>query len=178
MFVTKSRIVLLMAFVLAVAGCAGNKTLGERIDDAAITAKVKTRLATDPTAKAYQIDVDTSEGVVQLNGFVDNSAGKQAAERVAKGVDGVKSVRNNLEIKQGDRSLGEAVNDNTLTARVKAALAADASTKAYQIKVDVNEGRVALGGFVDTEESRNNASRVARSVEGVKNVENNLQGQR
>lgn len=178
MFVTKTRIALVMAFALAVTGCAGNKTMGERIDDAAITAKVKTRLATDPTAKAYQIDVDTSEGVVQLNGFVDDAAGKQAAERVAKGVDGVKSVRNNLELKQGNRSVGEAVDDNALTVRVKSALAADATTKAYQIKVDVNQGSVALGGFVDTEESRNNASRVARSVEGVKSVENNLQVQR
>jgi hyperosmotically inducible protein len=177
MYGTKTKVALLMAFALAVTGCAGNKTLGERIDDAAITAKVKTRLATDPTAKAYQIDVDTSEGVVQLNGFVDSQDAKRAAERVAKGVDGVKSVRNNLEMKQGDRSLGEAVNDNTLTARVKAALAADATTKAYQIKVDVNEGRVALGGFVDTEESKNNASRIVRGVDGVKNVENNLQVQ-
>lgn len=178
MFNTKAKVAMLLALALAVTGCAGNRSMGERIDDAAITAKVKTRLATDPTAKAYQIDVDTADGVVQLNGFVDDAAGKQAAERVAKGVDGVKSVRNNLELKQGDRSVGEAVDDNALTARVKAALAADASTKAYQINVDANQGRIALGGFVDTEESRNNASRVVRSVDGVKSVENNLQVQR
>jgi hyperosmotically inducible protein len=172
------KIVAIAALVMALAGCAGNRTVGERVDDAAITAKVKTRLATDPTAKAYQINVDTANGVVQLNGFVDSQDGKQAAERIARGVDGVTSVRNNLEIKEGDRSLGAVVDDNALTAKVKAALAADANTKAYQINVDVNNGVVALGGFVDSEESKNNASRVARSVDGVRSVENNLQTQK
>jgi hyperosmotically inducible protein len=174
----RTKVVALVALAMTMAGCAGNRTMGETIDDAAITAKVKTRLATDPTAKAYQINVDTANGVVQLNGFVDSQDGKQAAERVARSVDGVSSVRNNLEIKEGDRSLGAVVDDNTLTAKVKAALAADANTKAYQINVDVNNGTVALGGFVDSEESKNNASRVARSVDGVKNVENNLQTQK
>jgi hyperosmotically inducible protein len=178
MFGTRMKAVTLMALALTLTGCAGNRSLGERVDDAAITAKVKTQLATDPTAKAYQINVDTANGVVQLNGFVDSQDGKQAAERVARSVDGVTRVRNNLEIKGGDRSFGEAVDDNALTAKVKAALAADSNTKAYQINVDVNQGTVALGGFVDTEESKNNASRIARSVDGVRNVENNLQIQK
>lgn len=178
MKLSRLKIVALLSLALAATGCAGNRTMGERIDDAAITAKVKTKLATDPTAKAYQINVDTSDGIVQLNGFVDTTGAKTAAERVAKGVDGVKRVENNLEIKAKDRSLGEAVDDNGLTAKVKAALAADSTTKAYQINVDVNEGVVQLGGFVDTQESRNNATRVARSVEGVKRVENNLEMQR
>lgn len=178
MFGTRMKVVTLMALALAVTGCTGNRTIGETIDDSAITAQVKTKLAADPTAKAYQINVDTANGVVQLNGFVDSQEGKQAAERLARGVDGVTRVQNNLEIKDGDRSLGEATDDNALTAKVKTALTADATTKAYQINVDVNQGRVALGGFVDTEESKNNASRVARSVEGVKSVENNLQIQK
>ncbi len=178
MFGTKIKAVMLLSLALAAAGCAGNRTVGERIDDAAITAKVKTALAADPTAKAYEINVDTANGVVQLNGFVDDQNAKQAAERVARHEKGVKSVRNNLEIKQANRSVGEAVDDNALTAKVKAALAADSTTKAYQINVDVNEGRVALGGFVDSEEGKSNASRVARSVHGVKSVENNLQVQK
>lgn len=174
----RMKLVALMAVALALTGCTGTQTMGERVDDGAITAQVKSRLATDPTAKAYQINVDTADGVVQLNGFVDSKGAMQAAERVARGVDGVKRVQNNLELKAADRSVGEAVDDNTLTAKVKAALAADTSTKAYQINVDVNQGSVALGGFVDTAESKNTASRVARSVDGVKNVENNLQLQK
>jgi hyperosmotically inducible protein len=157
---TRLKFVSLVALAIAVTGCAGNRTMGERIDDAAITAKVKSELAIDPTAKAYQINVDTRDGVVQLNGFV------------------VKRVENNLDIKAQDRSMGEAVDDNKLTLKVKAALAADSSTKAREIKVDVNEGIVQLGGFVDSEQMKTEAGRVARGVEGVKRVENNLEVQR
>lgn len=174
MLASRMKIVTLLALALTVVGCAGNRTLGERVDDAGITAKVKARLAADPTAKAYQINVDTSDGVVQLNGFVDSAEGKQAAERVAKGVEGVKRVDNNLTVGEKDRTLGEAVDDTGIATKVKAALAADAETKAYQIKVDVNGGNVELGGFVDTEASKDNASRVARSVDGVKSVQNNI----
>ena len=99
---------------------------------------------------------------------------KQAAERIAKGVDGVKRVDNNLTVGEKDRTLGEAVDDTSIATRVKTALAADTNTKAYQIKVDVNGGNVELGGFVDSESSKDNASRVARSVEGVKGVQNNI----
>lgn len=174
MFASRMKIVTMLALALTVVGCAGNRTLGERVDDAGITAMVKTRLAADPTAKAYQINVDTNDGVVQLNGFVDSQEGKTAAARIAKGVDGVKRVDNNLTVGEKDRTLGEAVDDTGVATRVKSALAADSNTKAYQIKVDVNGGNVELGGFVDTEASKDNASRVARSVEGVKSVQNNI----
>jgi osmotically-inducible protein OsmY len=175
---TRLKFVSLVALAIAVTGCAGNRTMGERIDDAAITAKVKSELALDPTAKAYQINVDTRDGIVQLNGFVDNQAGKTAAERVARKVGGVKRVENNLDIKAKDRSMGEAVDDNKVALKVKAALAADSSTKAREIKVDVNEGVVQLGGFVDSEQMKTEAGRVARGVDGVKRVENNLEVQR
>lgn len=174
MLASRMKIVTILALALSVVGCAGNRTLGERVDDAGITAKVKAGLAADPTAKAYQINVDTNDGVVQLNGFVDSQDGKQAAERIAKGVDGVKRVDNNLTVGEKDRTLGEAVDDTGIATRVKTALAADSNTKAYQIKVDVNGGNVELGGFVDSESSKDNAARVARSVDGVKSVQNNL----
>lgn len=174
MFASRMKIVTILALALTVAGCAGNRSFGERVDDAGITASVKSRLAADPTAKAYQINVDTNEGVVQLNGFVDSQDNKQAAERIAKAVDGVKRVDNNLTVGDKDRTFGEAMGDTGIATRVKTALAADASTKSYQIKVDVNGGNVELGGFVDTESSKDNASRVVRSVDGVKSVQNNL----
>ncbi len=149
MFGTRMKIVTLLALALAVTGCAGNRTVGERIDDAAITARVKAGLAADPTAKAYQVNVDTVQGVVQLNGFVDSDENRQAAARIARSIEGVTRVDNNLEVREGDRTLGAAVDDARIAAAVKAALAADGETKAHQIKVDVNQGVVALGGFVD-----------------------------
>ncbi|MEO7385375.1 MAG: BON domain-containing protein, partial [Gammaproteobacteria bacterium] len=66
-----------------------DRSAGTTIDDAAITATVKSKLIAEPDTKARQIDVETSNGVVQLNGFVDSSAARSEAERLAAGTDGV-----------------------------------------------------------------------------------------
>ena len=72
----------------------------ERVDDAGITAKVKTALAGDPRTKAHQINIETREGVVQLSGFVDNSEAKSTAEELARAVNDVKSVDNEIDVKK------------------------------------------------------------------------------
>ena len=66
------------------------------LDDATITAKVKSALIADPDAKAYAIDVDTQRNVVTLNGTVANEDASKRAEAIARRVDGVKDVKNNL----------------------------------------------------------------------------------
>lgn len=89
--------------LLASVACATSGTrrsTGAYIDDSVVTAKVKTALIENPTTKAYQIDVETNEGVVLLNGFVDTSESRSTATTVAKTVQGVREVRNNLEIKE------------------------------------------------------------------------------
>jgi hyperosmotically inducible protein len=75
------------------------RTVGAVVDDATITAKVKTALIGNEDTKAHQINVSTREGVVQLSGFVDDSQEKQNAEMVARNVAGVRSVDNQLEVK-------------------------------------------------------------------------------
>jgi hyperosmotically inducible periplasmic protein len=76
-----------------------SSTTGETIDDTTITAKVKTALIESPATKASQIKVETKFGVVQLSGFVDDQATKDAAAKVAQAVKGVKSVDNALTVK-------------------------------------------------------------------------------
>jgi osmotically-inducible protein OsmY len=90
-------------------------------------------------------------------------------------VDGVSSVRNNLAVRpSGSATLGEAVDDATLTTKVKAALAADPQTKAHQINVAAASGVVQLSGFVNSASAKSAATEAARSVEGVKSVRNEL----
>lgn len=94
----------LVAFVLAtsVAGCAvisGRETAGEYVDDATITTKVKTAIFDDPTLKSMQISVETLQNVVQLSGFVDSQQVRIRAGEVARGVSGVREVRNNLIVR-------------------------------------------------------------------------------
>ncbi|NUZ07832.1 BON domain-containing protein [Piscinibacter koreensis] len=72
---------------------------GEVLGDAALTAKVKTALLADPDVKGLAIDVDSKDGVVTLNGSLEQRALTQRAESIAKGVDGVKSVNNRLTFK-------------------------------------------------------------------------------
>lgn len=85
--------------LLLVVGCAATDddvTVGEAIDDAAITAKVKAALIDDDELDAAEINVNTREGVVQLIGTVDDRSDINRATNVAADVEGVRSVRNDL----------------------------------------------------------------------------------
>jgi hyperosmotically inducible protein len=76
-----------------------DRSAGAVVDDSALTAKVKTALVSDETTKGTQINVETRDGVVQLAGFVNTDAERERATQVARGVSGVKDVRNDLQIK-------------------------------------------------------------------------------
>lgn len=92
----------MVAFALAVlvAGCAaisGRETAGEYVDDATITTKVKASITGDLGLK--QIGVETMQNVVQLSGFVDSPQTKVRAGEIARGISGVKEVRNNIIVR-------------------------------------------------------------------------------
>ena len=164
-----------VALTLATA-CTSTRTqqsAGEMVDDAAITAQVKTKLAESPQTKAYQMEVETFRGVVQLNGYVDADAGKTAATSIARSVNGVKEVRNNLVVSSG-QTVGAVVDDSVITAKVKTELIADPQTKAGQINVTTENGVVQLAGFVDSSTEKAKAEEIARSVSGVRGVRNDL----
>lgn len=75
--------------------------VSDNIDDAAITAKVKTAIIGEPGLKALQINVDTANGVVVLSGAVDSPTSVDRANQIAQAVEGVKSVDNRLTVRQG-----------------------------------------------------------------------------
>jgi hyperosmotically inducible protein len=90
----------LMMLSVAAAGCSvneGQETTGEYVDSAAISTKVKTKLATDGgMALANQVKVETMKDIVQLSGFVPSEADRTKAEQIAWSVEGVRSVRNDI----------------------------------------------------------------------------------
>ena len=166
--------------VLAVASaCSSTRTqqsAGEVIDDSVLTSKVKVALIDDPTTKAGQINVETYRGVVQLGGFVDNAQQKAQATKVARSVTGVKEVRNDLLVStKPHATTGQDVDDSVLTTSVKAKLMDDSTTKAYEINVGTQKGVVQLTGFVDSTTMKARAGELARSVDGVKEVRNDLE---
>jgi hyperosmotically inducible protein len=95
--------VLVLVIVLASAWGCGSTTktegTGEYVDDAVITSKVKAAILSDSTLKVNEINVETFKGVVQLSGFVRSQADIDQAVKVARGVAGVKSVKNDMRLK-------------------------------------------------------------------------------
>ncbi len=79
---------------------ADRQTAGEVVDDGVVTAKVKAKLVDDPVTKAYQINVETFKGTVQLSGFVDSAEARSRATQLASAVGGVKDVKNSLEVRK------------------------------------------------------------------------------
>jgi osmotically-inducible protein OsmY len=94
---------LLLALPLVtVVGCASTQKqegTGEYIDDSVLTAKVKAAVFNDPMLKSAEINVETFKGVVQLSGFVSSDAAAKKAVELARAVQGVKSVKNDMRIK-------------------------------------------------------------------------------
>ncbi len=91
--------ILLMAMALGCASTAKQEGTGEYVDDTVITTKVKTAIFSEPTLKSAEINVETFKGVVQLSGFVSSSAAETTAVAVARKVEGVKSVKNDMRLK-------------------------------------------------------------------------------
>jgi len=92
----------LLALIATLAACASTSTresTGQYVDNSVITAKVKALLAADDFLKSFAIGVESYKGVVQLSGFVDSQQAWDKAGEIAKSVEGVKSVRNDLIVK-------------------------------------------------------------------------------
>lgn len=142
------------------------------VSDSWITSKAKIALFADSRVSGTSVNVETQKGTLYLRGKVDTDAAKQAAEEVAKGVDGVKSVKNELQVvPAGDKKMVEA-KDEDLTKQVKTRLQNDARLKKVDVRVD--NGVVTLQGKVANIGDSARASQLARSVPGVRAVKNDM----
>lgn len=91
-----------VSFIAMQSGCAATATkesTGEYVDDATITTKVKAAFVKDEVVKAFDVKVETFKGTVQLSGFVDTAEQKYRAAEVARRVNGVQDVKNNITVK-------------------------------------------------------------------------------
>lgn len=90
--------IIILSFMLASCQAMTGRTAGRNVDDAALTASVNAALVTDKPSNFTRIDVDTTNGVVALNGTVETPEQRARAEQLAARVDGVKKVINNLQV--------------------------------------------------------------------------------
>ncbi|HEV8242347.1 MAG TPA: BON domain-containing protein [Thermoanaerobaculia bacterium] len=161
------------ALLLVVAvGCSSTKPVSMQIDDAAIKTEILAKLSTNGQTNPFRLDVQVSEGVVHLAGTVDNAEEKGLAEHEARSVDGVRQVINDIHV--GDVTGGQMADDGTITAKVKAKLAASAEINPFNVDVATAQGIVSLVGRVKTEEQKAEAERIARETAGVRGVRNLL----
>ena len=98
----RNLLVVMMLTVLSLAGCQATtgRTAGQNIDDSTLTGSVKTKLASDKVSSLTRIDVDSTNGVVALNGVVESAEQRARAQELAAQVNGVKRVINNLQVQK------------------------------------------------------------------------------
>lgn len=149
-------------------------TVGNEIDDSVVTTRVKSALLADHDVKSFDIKVETRKGQVQLSGFVDTQDRINKAIALVRTVEGVKGVENAMTLKEGTATMGNAVDDSVITARVKSALFSDPDIKSFDIAVVTRKGEVQLSGYIDNKAQINRIVEIVRGVQGVQNVNNEM----
>jgi len=142
------------------------------VSDTWITSKTKISLFSDERVKGTQVSVDTTKGVVHLRGKVDSAEAKSAAGDIAQGVEGVKSVKNDLQVVAPMARKAVDASDSDIAKAVGTRLAKDTQLKKVDVRTDA--GVVTLTGEVPTIGASAKASEMARGVPGVRSVKNEL----
>jgi hyperosmotically inducible periplasmic protein len=195
-YIARTALSLALALSLGVAipALAGSpeqpRSVGTAIDDAAITASVKTALLDDERTEGFDINVDTKAGRVTLRGGADSLTDRAAATDIALRVKGVIAVDNQIlvakdgsearqdankatasgEVREALDETGDKIDDSWITAKVKSQLLADDDVKGLDINVDTKGNVVHLTGVVPTAQARNEAIAIARATKGVRDV--------
>jgi osmotically-inducible protein OsmY len=151
--------------------------------DAWITGKLETVYALNRHLSAFAIDTDVAQGTVHLTGTVESDIDRDLAGELAKGIEGVVAVDNDLQVgaapaakreETPDRPFGVWVDDATTTAQVKSKLLGNPNTKGLQIDVDTRGDVVTLSGEVRSAEEKQLVEELARNTGDVKQVRNQL----
>jgi len=166
------------------------RTAAQAIDDAEITASIKTKLLADERTKGFDVNVDTHNGIVTLTGGADSQGAKQAAQQLAGEVEGVVLIKNELivaaddsearqdadtatlsgEVREAMDESGDSIDDAWITGKVKTQLLADAAVKGTKINVETKANVVTLTGVAESAAARDMAIKLAAGTKGVKTV--------
>jgi osmotically-inducible protein OsmY len=157
------------------------RSFGQIVDDATITASVKSKLLWSKFAEGLNTNVDTESGKVTLKGTADTGAAKELAGRLAMNTRGVASVDNQLKIKNEKPSVvdkvekamdstGQSLSDSWITTKVKSTFMYSSNINGSQISVSTDKGKVNLSGMVSSAVERALAMEIAQNVRGVKSV--------
>lgn len=162
------------ALCIGIAGCASHpKAAEERVDDSAITSRIRTKLANDATLHLFRINVDSRQGIVTLSGILPSEDRKRRAGEIAAEVSGVRQVENLLQVGQTRRI--DRFEDAMIASKITSRLIQNPLTHTRAIDVESQKGKVILTGRVQNEQEKKEAERIARNTTGVVAVENQLE---
>ena len=145
--------------------------------DAWIAFKIHSLLLVKANVSASATTVVVQDGVVTLTGTADNLAQKELTGAYAKDVDWVKSVNNDIIVKETPstgETVGENIDDASITTQVKYALLTNRATGAFKTKVTTTNGVICITGEAASDAEKSLVTKLAQDVRGVKSVSNNM----
>jgi hyperosmotically inducible periplasmic protein len=171
-----------------VSGLPGVKTVDNQLtvkgeapakhSDGWIGLKVKTALLFHRNVSASKTDVNVKDGIVTLRGEASSLAQKELTTEYAQDVDNVKEVKNEMTVAQNpakpDETIGEKIDDASITAQVKMSLLSHRSTSALKTKVETTDGVVTVSGIAKNDAEKSLVTKLATDVHGVSSVVNNM----
>jgi hyperosmotically inducible periplasmic protein len=138
--------------------------------DGWVTMKIKLALLANNPTSGFETEVDTKDGVVTLTGKVDTNDAKAAADEVAKKIEGVKGVNNQIQVVPEAKRNEVNATDDKIKSEISKTIESDPKLKDLSLAVDSNAGVVSLDGTVDTNEELLYAAQTMRKISGVKSV--------
>jgi hyperosmotically inducible periplasmic protein len=146
--------------------------------DGWVSTKVKTTLLFHRNVSASGTDVYVKDGVVSLRGVAKSQAQKELTTEYARDVEGVKEVKNEMTVAKTpakpDETLGEKIDDASITAQVKSSLMSHRSTSAIKTKVETTDGVVTVSGIAKNAAEKTLVTKLVTDIDGVISVVNNM----
>ncbi len=145
--------------------------------DSWIALKIRSRLLVKANVSAATTTVAVQDGVVTLGGTANNLAQKELTEVYAREIDWVKAVRNEIVVKPTPatgETLGEKIDDASITSQVKYALLSHKATSALKTKVTTTDGSILITGQADSDAEKSLVTKLAQDVRGVRTVDNEM----
>ncbi len=145
--------------------------------DGWIALKLRTRLLVKANVSAASTTVAVKDGIVTLGGTAENQAQKELTEVYAKEIDWVKAVKNDIVVKEPlatSETMGERIDDASITSQLKYALLHHKATSAVKTKVTTVDGVVVISGDASSDAEKSLVTKLAQDVRGVKTVVNNM----
>lgn len=178
----KTLVALLLA-MFCTSGFAGNDTMPEQAKEAWQVGRIESAFLLNSHLSAFEIDTQVDQNTVTLNGKVNTQTEKELAGEIAEGIDGIKTVNNELQVEKSYKQEGRkndsdegfiaTIKDATKTAEIKMQLAAS-EVKARDINVDTENMYVTLTGVVDNEAEKELTEQIIKNTDDITGVKNQL----